>query len=111
MSWDLSCYTNGNRDMDIFVCGPNEMDVIAKDCWNCGGNIDTEIEGGVSDGNGKYCSEDCIEEAQRYAAEQARVRHLRLRDLLCACEDYCAPAGLPSELDRAEWAEYNSGSS
>jgi reverse gyrase len=95
--------------MAIFVCGPNEIDIFAKDCWNCGGNIDDEVEGGFSDVTGKYCSEDCVAEAQLYAAEQARVRHLRLRDLMCACEDFCAPAGLPSEQDRAEYAAYVGG--
>jgi hypothetical protein len=95
--------------MGVFLCGPDEIDSIARDCWNCGGSIDVEQEGGFRTEHGIYCTEDCIEEAQRYAAEQDRIRHLRLRDMMCACEEYCAPAGLPSELDRAEWAAYASG--
>ena len=91
--------------MTIFVCGPD--DVMPGGCPECGGWLHSVRPGGFDDpGSMRVCSEECIDSAQEHRRKSKLINHLRLRDMMCDCAEVCAPAGLPSEADRAEWATY-----
>lgn len=80
--------------------------VAPHECVECGGGLP---RGGGYRPNGprgfRFCSEDCIASYQERAAQVDVSHHLRMRDLLCACE-ICAARELPSAQDRAEYAAY-----
>lgn len=89
--------------MSVIVC--NEMAVMGfLSCFNCDGPVKakTMIE---ANGGKRYCCEDCAAEHCEWMAENARREHLRMRDLLCACET-CTAAGRPTVEERAEWQAY-----
>ncbi len=91
--------------MTIIVCGA--ADVLGDACPECGGWLSRVRKGGFPDpGSLNVCDEDCIASAQATRAATSRGRHLELRDLLCDCAEICAPAGRPTDAERAEWAAY-----
>lgn len=90
--------------MDVIAC--TQAHIAPDECPECGGWLHAHHRGGVPGPAGQYCSEDCAVSAQEHADQQARDYHLHVRDLLCACEDVCAPAGHPTAAERAEWTTY-----
>jgi hypothetical protein len=89
------------------ACG---QEVIAPgDCIECGGDLHLQRAGGYPAKFGQVCSEDCAADQTDRLVAVARADHLRLRDLLCACTEVCAPAGLPSQAMLDEYAAWVAG--
>lgn len=86
--------------MTAFLCG--QSDVSRGECVECGFGINGD---GYPAQVGRVCSEDCAAGQSERLAEEARARHLRLRDLMCACGT-CAAAGYPTDEDRVEYEAY-----
>ena len=84
----------------LFLCGPDE--ITGFGCLCCGGSIHAVAEGGFRTTRGTFCSEDCIFDDEEFNVET----HLRLRDMLCDCEEICAPRGLPTAEDLQEYETY-----
>jgi hypothetical protein len=88
----------------IFVCGQNE--VMPGECL-CGSDYNRLIPGGVVGPHGwRYCGQQCIDDQLDHEARRDANDHLGVRDLLCACPDICAPAGLPTAAMLQEYADY-----
>lgn len=88
----------------IFVCG--QGDILRDDCPECGGDLNHILRGGFQAAVGRVCSLDCVDAQLERLEQQRREFHWGARDLMCACAEFCQPAGRPTEADRAEWAEY-----
>lgn len=86
---------------DVALIACSQADVLGEACPSCGGWIHSTVPGGIATGHLVVCSPECAADE----AELARRRHLDVRELLCACADACAPAGLPSPVDREIAAE------
>lgn len=94
--------------MSVFVCGPAE--ILVDECPVCGGWLHVVQQGGVQNpSGGRCCSQDCIDDAYEETFRVDVDRHLSLRDLLCNCTAICAPRGLPSAAQLAEYREWCAG--
>jgi hypothetical protein len=89
-----------------FVIGCGQDDVLGDTCVECGGWLSRVVVGGIPAELGFVCDEQCAVDQSARLAELERDRHLRVRDLLCACPQYCAPAGLPSAEHLAEYTRF-----
>lgn len=98
----------GGGLMAILACG--QAEIMPDTCVECGFWLHTEQRGGYPAQTGRVCSEDCAASQSERGREARIANHLHVRDLLCACEDVCAPRGLPSEADRAEYAAFGARS-
>jgi hypothetical protein len=88
----------------IFLCGQDE--ILMGECL-CGDDYNRFIPGGVVGPHGwRYCAQECTDEQlDREATEHADF-HRGIRDLLCNCAEFCAPAGLPTAAMLQEYADY-----
>lgn len=57
--------------MTLFLC--TEDDVGREECLNCGGS--RTLGGTVEPVDGKYCSDECYEEAEEFLERMADQRH------------------------------------
>lgn len=89
----------------VILCGGD--DVMPGGCPACGGWLHAVRPGGFDDpGSLRVCSEDCVAAMQALRARLVVDKHLTTRDMLCDCPQVCAPAGLPTAADRAEYAAW-----
>ena len=56
----------------MMFCGQDE--IMGESCLSCGGWIHREVRDGYTDGNFRYCSEECIADQQQYEKELEEQR-------------------------------------
>jgi uracil-DNA glycosylase len=80
--------------------------ILRDECTECGGWLHAERREGFPGPSGNYCTEECAASAQERSEQVDVANHLRIRDLLCACAQVCAPAGHPTAEEIAEYEDY-----
>lgn len=89
----------------IIACGQNE--VLGDGCPGCDGWLHCEVRGGYPGPKGwRFCTEECAADQEGWLARQHLDAHVGTRDLLCECEEVCAPRGLPTAEMRQGYADY-----
>lgn len=98
--------------MAVIACGQGR--VMPDGCPGCGGWVHADLDDGTpSPGfpgphGWLFCTEDCAADQQRSEEQEAGREHLRLRDLMCACE-VCTVAGHPTQQELDEYRAYQAG--
>lgn len=88
--------------MTVILCGPS---ILGEMCVGCGGWVHAVVRGGFEHKGWRYCDPECIADFEDAQVRRHLDSHVGMRDLLCACTEFCAPRGLPTAAMRQEYED------